>query len=167
MQVGPALIDRSAGRNSKEPGKNEGTQVNTALAVSPEAVLSARGALEAYLEWESHKRAVANGPLWSALYRSGVLPADAKPGVMRETALIWYGFVPVSPDGADFHYDSRTGEVLNARHGSFDRLRLHSRPDSKAPLVRLLEGLSVLRADLRFREDGVHTTLILEPREKK
>jgi len=36
-----------------------------------------------------------------------------------------------------------------------------------APLTRLLEQLRSIRADLRFREDGIHTVLTIERQKAK
>ena len=36
------------------------------------------------------------------------------------------GFVPVSPDDSAYVFDKRKGEVVNERHGSLRRPRLHA-----------------------------------------
>jgi hypothetical protein len=70
--------------------------------------------------------------------------------------------VPVSPDETRYFLDVRTAEVVNARHGSLRQPRLHRDLDERSQLAALLEQLRTVRADLRFREDGVHTTVTLE-----
>jgi hypothetical protein len=160
------LIDRALGRREGQgPDRTEGPEVNSSVYLAPGSAVTAQKAVQAYLEWEVHRRAAANGPLWEALYRSGVLSAKAKPATVRETALRTFGYVPVSPEGAAYRYDRGSGEVVNERHGSLTRPTLHPRLAADAPLARLLRQIQTLRADLRFREDGVHTTLTirLEP----
>ena len=161
VEVLREVIDRSLGRDGKEPDSKEVREVNTAVHIAPEALLTARDALNGYLEWETQRRARANLPLWEALYRGGVLTANAGREEMREAAMRWYGFVPVSPDGADYRYSRQREEVVNERHGSFTRPELHARPSEKSPLGQLLQQITSLQAELRFREDGVHTTLTI------
>jgi hypothetical protein len=161
-------IDRSlARRDDKGPGPDKGPEVNSSLYLAPPAAFSAAAPIQSYLEWESHRRAVANGPLWEALYLSGVLSPDAGPLTTQETALRTFGFMPVSPDGAGYRYDRRTGEVVNDRHGSLTRPTLRPRLAEEAPLARLLRQVQTLRADLRFREDGIHTTLTIRRENKE
>jgi hypothetical protein len=52
--------------------------------------------------------------------------------------------------------------VVNRRHGSPRQPRLHPGVDDASPLGQLLEQFRAVRADLRFREDGIHTTLTFE-----
>jgi hypothetical protein len=136
--------------------------VNASVYVNPHAAVEARGALRSYLEWETHRRAVANTTFWQTLYRSGVLAPDADEKTMRATAHHWYGFVPVSPDDSEYVFDRTGAEVVNVRHGSLRKPRLHDDLAESAPLANLLQQVRTIRADLRFREDGIHTTLTLE-----
>lgn len=158
------LIDRSvARRQGKELAKKgEVVPINSSLYVAPGAAVKARDVVRAYLEWETHRRALANAPLWYALFHSGLLPADASEAAMRAAALRYFGFIPVSPEGAAYAYVATTNEVVNRRHGSPRRPQLHPAVDDNAPLGRLLDQFQTIRADLRFREDGVHTVLTLE-----
>jgi hypothetical protein len=120
------------------------------------------GALSLLLEWETHRRAVGNGPVWHALYRCGVLQADAG-GAAREAAAIRFlGFVPISPDGSPYRYDKAADEVVSARHGSLRRPEVHAAPDEKSPVLVGLNRLRTLRADLTFREDGVQTLVTID-----
>ena len=70
--------------------------------------------------------------------------------------------LPISPNGAAYRDDNRTDKVVNVRHGSLRRPRLHTSLDTKSSLTELLGQLQTVRADLRFREDGVHTILTIE-----
>jgi hypothetical protein len=152
------LIDRAEARRAGKGPLGEKVEVNTSLHVAPEAAFEAAGALRAYLEWETFRRAVANAALWEPLYRGGLTDGtDAEAAALR-----FLGFVPVSPDGAAYRYDRRTQEVRNARHGSYRRPHLHEALDEQSPVARLLGQLRHVRADLRFREDGVHTVVTLE-----
>jgi hypothetical protein len=56
--------------------------------------------------------------------------------------------------------------VVNERHGSFRRPVLHRATADTSALGNLLEQLRSLRADLRFREDGIHTILTVDRRSK-
>ena len=156
-------IDRALARwKEKKPAKEEGVPINSSVYIAPKAAVKAAGALRGYLEWESHRRALANEPLWYALYRGGVLAKDASPEAAGTAARKFFGFVPVSPDGAAYRYESRTDEVVNARHGSLRRPRLHPDLAPESPLAQLLGQLQTVRADLRFREDGIHTVLTIQ-----
>jgi hypothetical protein len=152
------IIDRSAARRE---GK-EAVQVNSSVYVAPEAAFASAGVLRSYLEWESHRRALGNGPLWYALYRGGVIGDEDAEGARAEAAFRYLGFVPVSPDGTPYHLEGRTDDVVNGRHGSFRRPRLHEGLADTSPLAQLLDQLRTVRADLRFREDGVHTVVTID-----
>jgi hypothetical protein len=158
------LIDQSVSRREgKEPErKGEKVEVNNSLYVAPGAADKAGDFLRAYLEWESHKRALANSPILYALYHSGLLAEDAKEEPIRTAALRFLGYIPVSPDGAAYSYDPKTDVVANRRHGSLRQPVMHGALEKDAPLNRLLEQLRTIRADLRFREDGIHTVLTIE-----
>ena len=62
---------------------------------------------------------------------------------------------------APFRYDGRREEVVNLRHGSVRQPKLHAGVEAESPLGKMLEEFATIRADLRFREDGIHTTLTL------
>jgi hypothetical protein len=74
------------------------------------------------------------------------------------------GYVPASPDGSEPVFDERTGEVRNARHGSFRQPVYHDRLSQGSGLARLVGSLHQMKASLRFREDGVHTLLTITRR---
>jgi hypothetical protein len=151
------FIDRAQAK--PEGRKAEAVAVNSSLYLAPAAAERARGFVEKYLEKEVHQQALAGARAWYPLYRCGLLPEGAKAAGVAER---YYGFVPVSPDGAAYAYDRRADEVRNERHGSPRRPQAHRALAEGAPLKLLLGQLRTLRADLRFREDGIHTTLTIE-----
>jgi hypothetical protein len=151
------LIDQVEARRKNGPGE----EVNAAFYLKPSAT-RALEALTSYLEYESQRRAVGNGPLWQLLYRTGLMKPDDSTVVQDAVARKYLGFVPVSPDGTPYRYDVRGDDVLSVRHGSLRRPEWHDRLDDKSPLRGLLGRLRTLRADLRFREDGVHTVVTFE-----
>jgi hypothetical protein len=142
--------------------KPEAPGFNDALYVAPKAAVRARDGLGFYLEWESHRRALANAPLWHILFRCGLLPEDLTERTMREAALHYFGTVSLSPDRSVYSYDPRTDEVVNSRHGSRRRPVLHTGVEAGSPLAQLLEEFRSVRADLRFQDDGLHTTVTIE-----
>jgi hypothetical protein len=160
-----AALKDAIDRATTEPDpKAGGTPVNDSLIVAPKAAVKARDALGFYLEWQSHKRGLANNPRWYVLFHDGLLPEDLSGPTMRDVALHYFGFMPVSPEGALYAYDPRTDEVVNARHGSLRQPMLRAGLDADSPLAQLLEEFRTLRADLRFREDGIHTVVTVERR---
>jgi hypothetical protein len=154
------FIDRSQARPA---GKAEAVEVNSSLYLAPAAAERARGLVEKYLEKEVHQQALAGARAWYPLHHCGLLPEGAKANAVAEK---YYGFVPVSPDGTAYAYDRRTDEVRNERHGSPRRPQAHPALAEGAPLKLLLGQLRALRADLRFREDGIHTTLTIDRQPK-
>jgi hypothetical protein len=159
-----AMIDEAVSRGErKAPATSEPpVQMNGSVYLAPFAAKKAEDALRFYLEWASHRRALINGPMWYALYRGGLIDAKASEQVQRATARHFLGFVPVSPDGAAFAYDATTDEVANKRHGSVRQPRWRGRIEAASPLGQLLEQFRTLRADLRFQEDGINTTVTIE-----
>src|SRR5207253_9354411 len=157
------LIDRSVARRSgKIPVNGAAVPINFSVYAGPKAATKSRQALHYFLEWETHRRALVNCPAWFTLYRSGLISADTPESARQAAAMRFLGFVPVSPDGAAYRIAPEADEVVNQRHGSLMRPRLQSGIEDDSPLGRLLEQFRSLRADLRFREDGVHTTVTIE-----
>jgi hypothetical protein len=152
-------IDAALARGKTKPGK--GTPVNAALHLAPS------GPLQLYLEWQTQRRALASNVAWEALYRAGVVTAKMSPAQRDSTAIRLLGFAPVSPDALGHAFDGRTGEVRNLRHGSFRRPVYHDRLAPASDLARLLEQIRTVGADLRFREDGIHTRLVIERQSAK
>jgi hypothetical protein len=138
--------------------------VNCSAYLAPEALSEAAGALHAYLEWETHRRAVGTAVLWDLLYRTGAVAADASPVAREAVALRHLGFVPVSPDGTGYRWEKSTQEAVNVRHGALRVPRLHAGLDPRSPLRRLLAEVRMIRADLLFKEDGVQTVVTIERR---
>ncbi len=163
------LIDHAvARREGKEPAtKDEDLiPVNASLYIAPSAAQKAGAALRYYLEWECHRRALPNLPIWYALYRGGLVGERTPEKDRNAAAMRFLGFVPVSPDGATYTYDARTGEVVNRRHGSWRQPHSHAGIEPASPLGRLLDQFRTMRADLRFQEDGVNTTVTIERKGK-
>lgn len=165
FQEGPfrELIDRSVARREGKAGKDDVIDVNQSLYLSPKAAVNAGAAVRGYLEAETHKRSLANGPILYSLYRCGVVPAEADQKTVAAAAMKWFGFVPVSPDGEPYVFDKAADEVTNRRHGS----AAHPKPvaagiEAGSPLSQLLESVARLRVDLRFREDGINTVLTID-----
>jgi hypothetical protein len=86
--------------------------------------------------------------------------------IRNATAMRFFGFLPVSPDGASDAYEAKTDEVVNRRHGSWRRPHWHAAIEPASPLGRLLDQFRTMRADLRFPEDGVNTTVTIERKGK-
>jgi hypothetical protein len=152
------LID---GAVAKRDGKGT-VEVATSLYLSPAAAQQARGLVRRFLEHQTHQRARTSLPIWYALYRTGIVTGDAKPEEAQAAAYRYLGYVPVSPDGAGYKYDPQYDEVVNERHGSFRKPTLHNTTADNSPLNFLLDQMRSIRADLRFREDGIHTVLTID-----
>ena len=153
------LIDSGT---AKKEGKVKTVDVNTSLHLAPGAAEQTKGLLKRYLELQTHHQARTALPIWYTLYRCGIVAADAPADEAAAAADRYLGFVPVSPDGMAYHYDRKYDEVVNERHGSFRKPVLLKTTADTSPLNRLLDTLQSVRADLRFREDGIHTVLTLE-----
>ena len=152
------LVDRAA--DAKEGKAGEPVEINSSLYVSPAAASDkVKDFVRFYAEKESQQRALDNIPIWHVLYHGGLLAADAKPEVQQATARKFFGFVPVSPEGAAYKYEAKTDEVVNERHGSLRTPKKNAAVEGDSPVGLLLEQFKNVRADLRFREDGIHTTL--------
>jgi hypothetical protein len=161
-----AMIDHSRARRDGKalPQTEKPISINGSVYLAPSAAKKAEEGVGYYLEWASHRRALVNGPIWYALYRAGLIDAKAPENVQRTVAERFLGFVPVSPDGAAYGYDVAADEVVNQRHGSIRQPRWHGRIEATSPLGKLLEQFPRLRADLRFQEDGINTTVTIERR---
>jgi hypothetical protein len=103
-------------------------------------------------------------PSWYTLYRCGLVHSEWSERPCRAAVRTFLGHVPVSPDGSAYCYDARTDEVTSLRHGTQGAPKVNLVLDESSPLFRLLEDLRTVRADLRFREDGIHTVLTIERR---
>jgi hypothetical protein len=159
-----SLIDQAKG---EDDGRGKTVEVNSSLYLSPAAAEKTKDLLQKYLEAQLREQALGNDPIWYTLYHGGLVPPETGREAAQRVARQWLGFVPVSPDGSAYGYDRKADEVVNARHGSARRPRLHNALAEDAPLNRLLDQLRSIRADLRFREDGIHTVLTLDRQQKK
>ncbi len=153
------LIDTAT---AKKEGKAKTVDVNSSLYLAPGAAENTKGLLKRYLELQTFEQARTSLPIWYAFYRCGIVAPDAPADQAVAAAYRYLGFVPVSPDGTAFRYDAKYDEVVNERHGSFRKPVLNRATADNSPLNGLLETLRSARADLRFREDGIHTILTLE-----
>jgi len=137
-------------------------EVSSSLYLAPGAAEHTQGLLRHLLEHQTYQQARTSLPIWYALYRTGVVAEDATPERATAAAYRYLGYVPVSPDGTTYRYDRKYDEVVNERHGSIRRPTPQKTTAEGSPLNFLLEQLRSVRADLRFREDGVHTVLTIE-----
>lgn len=158
------LIDRA---RDKEDTKATTVEVASSLYLSPAAADRTKAVIQKYLEAQVRQQALANDPVWYALYHAGLVKESADVKAAQATAERWLGFVPVSPDGAPYSYDPKKDEVINRRHGTLRQPKTHKELAEEAPLHRLLEQLKSIRADLRFREDGIHTGLTVDRQAKE
>jgi hypothetical protein len=154
-----SLIDQAEARKK---GDGKTVAVNSSLYLAPVAAKHVGKLLSMYLESQTQQQALANLPLWHLLYRCGVIEAKADASKARQVAYRYLGFVPVSPDRSLYRYDAASGEMVNERHGSLRKPTFHQALADDAPLARVLQQLRSIRADLHFREDGIHTVLTLE-----
>jgi hypothetical protein len=154
-------IDRAQTVRENRENKIDKAEFNSSLYLSRDALFSGASALGEYLEWESHRRAVSNNPIWLVLHR-GKLLEEFDSTESRQLAMQLFGFVPISPDDSAYRFDARHDEVNNAGYGSIRRPKLRDTLQDKSPVGRWLEQLRTVRVDLRFREDGVQTILTLD-----
>jgi hypothetical protein len=115
--------------------------------------------LDRLLEQNLSTRSHAAVTLWQELYDARLVTAAMSDAERDAAALRLLGFVPAVPDGSRFAYDGRTRRVRNVRHGSWSEPATHDAPDLASPLGRLVRSIQHVTADLRFREDGIHTTV--------
>jgi hypothetical protein len=158
------MIDRAElARTQPAPANaSDAKPVNSALHISPETARATKEFARRYLEREARQRALANAQVWYAFSRAGLLDGQSGESA-RQTVLYRYlGYVPVSPEGAAYRYDQRTDEVTNTRHGSPRQPTPRHGVDPESPVGQLLEQIRTLTVDLTFREDGIHTTLMLK-----
>jgi hypothetical protein len=147
-------------RKGKKPEAGEVVQLNSGLFFSPAASKSTMEVVHLYLHLTAHQHTIVNTPILEPLYRSGLLDKNAPLEEQQRLASQFYGFVPVSPDGCLYRFDTRLQEVVNVAHGSLRQSRMPEKP-TELPLQKLLAEVQNLRLDLRFREDGVHTVVTM------
>ncbi len=154
-----SLIDQTVARKE---GKGELVEAASSLYVSPGAAEQTKGLIKRLVEIQTNQAARTALPIWYALYRANIVPPDAKPEAAADAAYRYLGYVPVSPDGTAFRYDRGMDEVRSERHGSLRKPILERTTADNASFNQLLESLKSIRADLRFREDGIHTVLTMD-----
>lgn len=163
MSLGNRLLERWIDQQidgTKTKPKDE-VETNISLYLAPPGSKNL-DALSAVFEWETHKQALSAASLWQPLYASGFVTSRMSESDRAATARRLLGYVPASPDRTAFAYDPARQEVTNARHGSFAHPTYRGTLAPGADVLKLLSQLRSLRADLRFREDGIHTTLTLD-----
>jgi hypothetical protein len=156
------MIDRwCARRDGKEPEqKGEAIAVNSSFYAAPKAAVQARAALDRYLDWESQRRDLTNCAVWYPLFCCGLLPEELSAETMREAAWLHFGFVPATAGGCA--YEPRTDEVVSPRHGTLRLPRSAGSTEGSSALELLLEQFRTARADLNFRDEGLHTVVTIE-----
>lgn len=157
------LVDRSLLRKEGKlkGAKGEEIEANTVLYVAPGAMKKLKAGARLYLEYEAHRGAIANTYLWHPFYRSGLIGGKTTAAEKKDLALGLLGYVPMSADLAADHFDAARDEVVNKRHGSARKPILQEGVDAASPLGKLLDAFETIRADMRFREDGLHATVTL------
>jgi hypothetical protein len=160
------LIDEAAARKEKKPDPlaQWPNFANSSVTLVPAAVDQSRPVLTRLVELPTHQEARSALAMWSALYRTGVVPPDANPEQAARSAFRFLGFVPTAPDRTPYRHDRAADEMVNDRHGSFRQPVLADGLAETSPLARVLATLRSARVDLRFREDGIHTTITLTRR---
>ena len=126
------LVDQHKDAKERKP---DGDEISAALRVLPRAAENAREALQMFLEWQTHRRAMPTNAVWHALHHSVITPG-ASDEQRRAMARQYLGYLPVSPDGSDYRYDPRTDEVVNRRHGSYRQPILWPALAADAQLVK-------------------------------
>ncbi len=167
LQLEPikSIIDRAELKKQGKLPKPEVVPINNSLYLAPAALDKAKEFLTLTLEYQNHRQALTNLPAWYVLYHAGLLAPNATEETRRATALRFFGCIPVSPDGSAYVYERKADEVMNQRHGSLRRPTPQTAA-ADSPLLQLLEQFRTIRADLRFKEDGINTVLTIERAKK-
>jgi hypothetical protein len=154
------LIDRTLDRKEGK-GKKELIEANTVFYLAPGAMSKGKDGARLFLEYESQRQSLSNSLLWYPLFRGGLIGPKTTEAERKDLTMRLLGFTPVSPEFAPVAYDAKTDDVVNKRHGSPRHPKLAEGVDPESPLGKLLEGIVSVRADMRFREDGLHATVTL------
>ncbi len=157
-----AMMDRLIDEGLEKKAKGGVVEINSSLHVSPTAVGIVRPALERLVEAPTRHEARSALALWYALHRCGLVRPGSPPSEAAEAAFRILGFVPAAPDRTGYRYDRTADELVNDRHGSFRVPMVKPGLAESSPLNRLLDTVQAARIDLRFREDGIHTTLTID-----
>jgi hypothetical protein len=163
------VIDQAIAKREnkgKQPEAGQVVQLNSGLYLSPSAAQSAMQLVNLGLGFLTHEYTLENSSVYAPLYQAGLLAKDASAEEQRRLAFQYFGFIPVSPDGTAYQFDSVRQEVVNAVHGSLRQPKLPEKPVTDLPLQKMLAEVLNLRLDLRFREDGIHTVVTLNRQAK-
>lgn len=150
------LIEEAKADKKDRPG-----DASAGLYLSP---ANARDAMNLLLEYEGHTLALLNNQVLNCFYQAGLVPPDASESVRTPIVRRFLGYIPVSPDGSEYRYDARLGEVVNNRHGSHRRPDWHGEVAKGSELAKLIDQVKSLRADLQFLENGLHAVVTIERR---
>ncbi|MFO0880195.1 MAG: hypothetical protein U0840_22835 [Gemmataceae bacterium] len=161
LSLCPNLLRRSIDLELDHRKPGEEVEVNTSLYLAPPRGKNAEAA-HALLEWVIHKEALASLSNWEMLYLAGVVTPAMSPKERDAAVRRLLGYVPVSPDGAALSFEERLKQPVFARHGSLIRPTYQGKLAPAGGLTQVFGQVRSLRADLRFREDGIHTVLTLE-----
>ena len=118
--------------------------------------------LAAYFDWSNHVKAQSALAQWEGLYASGVVAPTMKPTDRDAAVRRLLGYVPVSPDGTALAWQAKDGRMRSDHHGTLAAPTYRAKLPDGAPLAKLLRTLRSVQAGLRFREDGMHTTITLD-----
>ena len=155
------LIDKHLARKGNASG-GAVVEVNQSVHISPAAAKKAKEFVHGWLEWETHRRALDAARVLHPLHRGKLIGPDDPAASADAKIFQLLGFVPVSPDNEPYTYDVKNDEVVNRRHGSSRMPDLRPAIAEASPLAKMLEQFASIRADLRFREDGIHTIVTLK-----
>ena len=135
--------------------------VHAALHLAPPGGRGGR-ALNAYLDWRTHVKAQSALAHWEGLYAAGLITPSMKPAARDEAVRRLLGYVPVSPDGTALTWQAREARMRSDHHGTLAAPTFRAKLPADAPLATLLRTIRSVQAGLRFREDGLHTTITLD-----
>ena len=152
------FIDQ-AEANKKNGEKAAGSDVNMRLHLGAD---KAREAASLLFEYEDHSLTLLNNQVWNCFYQTGILAPDAPARDREATVRRFLGYLPVSASGADYTLDPKLGEVANRRHGTYRQPQFHAGVEDKSDLGRFLNQLGPIRAELRSRDNALHTVLTIE-----
>ena len=154
-----ARIDHALGLRKAKPGDTQG--IHVALYLAPPGGEGGK-TLAAYLDWRSHVKAQSVLAHWEGLYASGLVSPTMKPTARDEAVRRLLGYVPVSPDGTAMTWQTKGAQMRSDHHGTLAAPTFRAKLPADAPLAKLLQTIRSVQAGLRFREDGLHTTITLD-----
>jgi hypothetical protein len=152
-------IDFVRSLRKTKPGDSQG--VHAALYLAPPGGQAGR-MLAAYLDWRTHVKTQDALAQWEGFYTAGAVAPGMKPTDRDAAICRLLGYVPVSGDGTVSAWRAREGRMANEHHGTLAAPRFRGKLPADAPLANLLRTLRSVDAGLRFREDGLHTTITLD-----